>query len=205
MKYLNDKQGFTLIEIIVVLIILGIVAVVLSNAIVYGVKSFVFARNADQLSQKAQLAMARINIELTAITAVSNISPDQIDYTLTQSTVPSCALPAGCQYSIKRTASNQITLEGINPVVAAQVLIDGLTANNGGNNFLSFFRSDGTTAWTIADGFSNTKADGTSNANYLATIQVKISLDVVSGVNHLNYQGTINPRVNGILNAPQLN
>jgi prepilin-type N-terminal cleavage/methylation domain-containing protein len=201
MKRLNNKQGFTLIEIIVVLLILGIVAIVLSNAIVYGIQSYVFARNADQLSQKAQLAMARINMELTAITAVSFISPDQIDYTLAQSTVPSCALPAGCQYSIKRTAGNQITLEGTNPVVAAQVLTDGLTANNGGNNFLSFFRSDGTTAWTIADGFSNIN----SNANYLATIRVWISLDYLSGSNHLDYKGTINPRVNGILNAPQLN
>jgi prepilin-type N-terminal cleavage/methylation domain-containing protein len=205
MKRLKDNWGFTLIEIIVVLIILGIVAVVLSNAIVYGVQSYIFARDADQLSQRAQLAMARINKELTDITAVSFVSADQIDYTLTKNTVPSCtvALPAGCQYSMRRdNINNQITLEGTNPVVAPQVLINGLTANNGGNNFLSYFRSDGTTAWTIADGFSN---NNNTNANYLATIRVWISLDFPSGGNHLDYQGTINPRVNGVLNAPQLN
>jgi prepilin-type N-terminal cleavage/methylation domain-containing protein len=202
MKQLKGKSGFTLIEIIVVLVLLGIMAAVLSNAIVYGVRSFVFARDADQLSQKAQLAMARINIELTDITAVSFVSADRIDYTLTQNTVPSCAvaLPAGCQYSMKRNGT-QITLEGTNPVVAVQVLIDGLTANNGGNNFLSFFRSDGATAWTTTDGFSNIN----SNANYLATIQVWISLDLPSSGDHLGYNGTINPRVNGVLNAPQLN
>ena len=142
MKQLKSELGFTLIEIIVVLVILGIVAVVLSNAIIYGVQSFVFARDADQLSQKAQLAMERINKELTDITVVSFASADQVDYTLTKNTVPSCtvALPAGCQYSIKRdNINNQITLEGTNPVVAVQVLIGGLTANNGGNKFLFFF------------------------------------------------------------------
>lgn len=202
MKQLKGELGFTLIEVIVVLILLSIVAIVLSNSIIYGVQSYVFARDADQLSQKAQLAMARINKELTDITAVSFVSADQIDYTLTKNTVPSCtvALPAGCQYSMKRTGT-QITLEGTTPLVAVQVLIDGLTANNGGNSFLSYFRSDGTTAWATADGFSNING----NANYLATIQVWISLDILSGSNHLDYRGTINPRANGILNAPQLN
>ncbi len=204
MKQLKGEWGFTLIEIIVVLIILGIMAVVLSSAIIYGVQSFVFARDADQVSQKAQLAMARINREITDITAVTFASADRIDYTLTQKTVPSCtvALPAGCQYSIKRdNTSNQITLEGTNPVVAAQVLINGLTANNGGNPFLSYFRSTGTAAWSTADGFGNSNG----NANYLGTIQVWISLDILSSGNHLDYKGTINPRANGVPNAPQLN
>jgi prepilin-type N-terminal cleavage/methylation domain-containing protein len=202
MKQLKGNFGFTLIEIIVVLVLLGIMAIALSNTIFYGVRSFIFARDADQLSQKAQLAMARINRELTDITAVSFASADQIDYTLTQ-ILPGCAVSTGCQYnySIKRTGT-QITLERTtNPIVTAQVLIDGLTNNNGGNNFLSYFRSDGTTAWTTADGFSNIN----SNANYLATIQGWISLDISSGSNHLDYQGRINPRVNGVLNAPQLN
>jgi prepilin-type N-terminal cleavage/methylation domain-containing protein len=209
MKQPKGESGFTLIEIIVVLILLGIMAVALSNTIMYVAQSFIFARDADQLSQKAQLAMARINKELTDITdgstpntAVSFASADQIDYKLTKNTVPSCtvALPDGCQYRMKRTGTT-ITLEGINPVVLPQVLIDGLTNNNGGNNFLSYFRSDGITAWTTADGFSNIN----SNANYLATIRVWISLDFSGGSNHLDYQGRINPRVNGVFNAPQLN
>ncbi len=195
MKISNGESGFTLIEMIVVLVILGIVAVFLTNAIVYGVQSYVFARNANHLSQKAQLAMARINRELTDMSAVTTASAVQIDYTLTKSTAPSCTVSTGCQYSIKITGT-QITLEGTNPVVAAQVLIDGVTINNGGNNFLSFFRSDGS-AWTTADGFSNAN----SNANYLATIKVQISLDF-TGVNPLYYQGTINPRANGVFTVP---
>jgi prepilin-type N-terminal cleavage/methylation domain-containing protein len=204
MKQLTGKHGFTLIEVIIVLVLLGIMAIALSNVITYGVQSYIFARNADQLSQKAQLALARLNRELTDITAVSFASADQIDYTSPKN-LPSCTVDAGCQYSIKRTGT-QITLERTTaPVVVAQVLIDGLTANNGGNNFLSYFRSTGTTAWTTADGFKNIKADGSINANYLGTIKVQISLDFPSGGKPPDYLGTINPRANGVFTAPQLN
>ncbi|MGV8059394.1 MAG: type II secretion system protein [Smithellaceae bacterium] len=204
MKQSKNESGFTLIEIIAVLVILGIVAIAFSNIIGYGVRGYIFARNADQLSQKAQLALARLNRELADITAVSFASADQIDYTSPKN-LPSCTLDEGCQYSIKRTGTS-ITLERITaPVVAAQVLIDGLTANNGGNNFLSYFRSAATTAWTTADGFKNITADGSINANYLGTIKVQISLDFPNGGKPPDYMGTINPRANGVSNAPQLN
>ncbi|PKN77504.1 MAG: hypothetical protein CVU52_00040 [Deltaproteobacteria bacterium HGW-Deltaproteobacteria-10] len=197
MKISEGEYGFTLIEMIVVLVILGILAVFLTNAIVYGVQSYIFARDANHLSQKAQLAMARINRELTDITTVTTATDVRLDYTLTSRTAPSCTVSTGCQFSIRRNGT-QITLEGTNPVVAPQVLIDGLTVNNGGNNFLSYFRRDGTTAWTITDGFSNAN----NNANYLATIKVQISLAMPSGGNLPVYTGTINPRANGVFTAP---
>jgi prepilin-type N-terminal cleavage/methylation domain-containing protein len=214
MKQLTGKQGFTLIEVIVVLVLLGIMAIALSNVITYGVQSYVFARNADQLSQKAQLATARIKQELVdiapdpnnpTVNPISFADANRIDYILIQK-LPSCTVSSGCpyQYSMKKTGTS-ITLERTTaPVVAAQVLIDGLTANNGGNNFLSYFRSEGT-AWTTADGFKNIKADGSINANYLGTIKVHISLDFPSGGKPPDYQGTINPRANGVFTAPQLN
>jgi prepilin-type N-terminal cleavage/methylation domain-containing protein len=195
MKRLKRQTGFTLIEIIVVLIIMGIVAVFLGNAIVYGVQSYIFARNADQLSQKAQLALARINKELIGATAVSTAAADQIDYSLTKNIVSSCEaeLPDACKYSIKRTGT-QITLEKTYPaVIGAQVLIDGLNADYYGptNNFLNYFKTD-ETPWVTTDGFDS-----------LAKIEVRISLDVVGSNNPLNFEGTINPRENSIPNVPQ--
>jgi prepilin-type N-terminal cleavage/methylation domain-containing protein len=192
MNSLKNKQGFTLIEIIVVLVILGIASIVLGNAIVYGIQGYVFARNADPLSQKAQLALARLNKELIASTSISSASADQVDFTSPRN-APSCTIDTGCQYSIKRTG-NQITLSRITaPAIGAQVLIDGLTNNNGGIIFLSYFRADGS-AWATEDGFDT-----------LATIQIRISLDVAGGMNPLKYDGTINRREHNIPNAPQLN
>lgn len=195
MKRKPEEKGFTLIEIIVVLIILGIAAIALANIITYVMQGYTFARNADQLSQKAQLAMSRIKIELTDVTAVSVATADQVDYTLPRSSVPSCTVDTGCQYSIKRTGTS-ITMEGTNPVITAQTLIDGLTVNNNGNNFLSFYQSDGATAWT-----------NTSAISDLAKIQIIISLDneTGKGVTSLKYEGSVNPRANTMLNAPKPN
>lgn len=195
MKQFSNKRGFTLIEVIVVLVLLGIVAIAFGNIIISSMQGYIFARNTDQLSQKAQLAMARIKIELTDVTAVSYAAADRIDYTSPRNP-PSCTADDGCQYSIKRIGS-QITLERITaPVIAAQVLVDGLTANNGGSDFLGFLPSGGitsgdTTAWFAA----------------LTTITVQISLDneTGSGVVPVKYESWINPRGNTIINAPTPN
>ncbi len=192
MKKVKGESGFTLIEIIAVIVILGILAVFLTNAIVYGVQSYIFARNADQLSQKAQLAMARINRELTDVTAISYASADRIDYTSPKNP-PSCTLDAGCNYSIKRT-DTQIRLERTTaPVVTEQFLIDGVTANNNGKTFLSYSASSVPTGAVVPAWFST-----------LTAIKVEISLDFAGG-NPLYYQSTINPRASGVLNAPPLN
>ncbi len=194
---INNELGFTLIEMIAALVILGILAIALSSAIMYGVQNLSSARDAAQISQKAQLALARINRELINISAVSSATATQIDYTLPQSIVPSCTLSAGCQYSMKKTGT-QITLEGTNPVVAAQILIDGLDAANGGNSFLTYFQADGTTPWTTANPI-----------NQLARINITIVINLIgSGQLHQNqlltFPTTVNPRLNGVQNAPSL-
>jgi prepilin-type N-terminal cleavage/methylation domain-containing protein len=189
---LKNKNGFTLMEVIVVMILIGIVAVALSGVIIYGVKSYIFSRDAGQLSQRAQLAMARINKELIEATAVTTATSNQIDYTSSSIT-----------YSLQRdNTNNQITLNQNG--TGARVLIAGLTANNNGNPFLSYFRSDGITPWTTADRFSYINADGSSNTNYLATIKVWITLNIPNTSNHLDFQTSINPRNNGLPDAPSL-
>lgn len=196
MERFTEKQGFTLIEMIVVLLIMGIVALVLSNVIVFSMQAYIFARNADQSSQKAQLAMARIKVELTDITAIATATTTQVTYTVPKSAAPpSCAAAAGCQYKIL-LSNNQVTLQDVTNTGTARVLIDGLTANNNGNTFLTYYQSDGTTAWTTSNNFST-----------LGRIQVIIALDneTGSGVTSLKYEGSINPRTQALLNAPRPN
>jgi len=194
MKQVDNRRGFTLIEIIVVMLLMSIVAAVLLNIICYSVQAYVFARNTDQLSQKTQLAMARLKVELTDIADVAGASATQITYTVPKSAAPpSCALDTGCQYKIM-LSGRQITLQDVTNSGTAQILIDGLTTGNGGKTFLSYFKSDGTSAWTTADGFSA-----------LYRIKVNISLDneTGGGVIATNCEGSITPRANVILNAPR--
>lgn len=64
MRKINKQNGFTLIEMIVVLILVGIMATFAGLAIVMGVQGFMFSKNNAAISEKAQLALARINREL---------------------------------------------------------------------------------------------------------------------------------------------
>ena len=189
MKKIN-AAGFTLIEVIAVLVIMGILAVGLSMGLIQGVQQYLFASEATQLSQKTQLAMARIKKELTDVTTVSSISGTHIEYSRPYSP-PSCKQVAGCQYRIEKLA-NQILMQGINPVVASQILIDDVAATYPSGNFLSF-ETYGGGAWTVA-----------SPINELAKINVLIFLTYGSG-NTLKFNATVNPRQGSKLNAPQLN
>lgn len=179
---LKKESGFTLIEMIAALIILGIMAIALSSAIMYGVQNLVFARDADQLSQKAQLALARINKELIEIRSVSSAGNNSIQY---------ISAVDGGTYNIS-LANNSITLSEISPVNLSGTLIDGL--GNTGANFLTYINTNG----------SNWSVESSNTINQLAQIRVVIVLGFQQN-QPLTFQTTVNPRKNTILNAPRLN
>lgn len=136
MKPFNNKNsdGFTLIEVIAVMVILGIMAATLSLVIMEGVGNFIFARDANQLSQKAQLALARINKELIDATVITpDATGKKIDYT---------AASDKTSYTIE-IKNTQIQLNG-------NALLDNVNTDN---TLFSYFKSDGST-WTTADAFS---------------------------------------------------
>ncbi|MCF8026579.1 MAG: prepilin-type N-terminal cleavage/methylation domain-containing protein [Desulfobacteraceae bacterium] len=72
----KNEQGFTLIETIAVILLVGVISAVLGMAIVQGVKSYVFGRTNVVISQKAQLALARMDRELRAITEIDDTNSD---------------------------------------------------------------------------------------------------------------------------------
>ncbi|HPD56513.1 MAG TPA: prepilin-type N-terminal cleavage/methylation domain-containing protein [Smithellaceae bacterium] len=177
----NKQSGFTLVEVIVVLVLLGIVAAGLSGAIIYGAQHFIFAREANQLSQKAQLAMARMKRELVDVKSIATANANTIQYTLA----------TGGEYAIQLSGA-AINMQGINPVIAAQPLINGLAEANGGQTFLTYRKADNS-AWTTAD-----------SINDLAQIQAVIVL-AMPGQPNLTFQTTINPRRTAIPSVPRLN
>ena len=78
-----DEKGFTLIEIIVTLMLVGITSVLAGMWIVSVAKGYVFVKmNADTV-QKAQLALTRLSRELSAITSVTASNSTSISYTRT--------------------------------------------------------------------------------------------------------------------------
>ena len=65
-----NRNGFTLIEIIAVLIILGIAAVMATAPLTNMVSGFILAKDASEMEQKSLLALSRIQKELNLLSAV---------------------------------------------------------------------------------------------------------------------------------------
>jgi len=194
MKRLNkiNQAGFSLIEVITVLVIMGILSVGLSLGLIKSVEQYILASEANQLSQKAQVALARLKKELTEASTVTNKDATQIYYTRLYSP-PSCQRALGCDYRIQNSG-NQILLEGINPVVASQVLINNVATYTGSDVFLSF-KDFSNADWNIETG---------NTVNNLAKINVLLLLNYGSGQT-LRFNATINPRRGSKLNTPALN
>jgi len=81
-RWLNSyrESGFTLIEVIVSLIIVGIMTAVAGMAIVTGIRGYVFARDNTVISQKARMAVARMGRELMELTDVTTADASRITY-----------------------------------------------------------------------------------------------------------------------------
>jgi len=191
-----NANGFSLIEVIAVLVIMGVLAVGLSMGLIQGVEQYLFASEANQLSQKSQIAMARIKKELTEAIYVTNKDANSIYYTRLYSP-PSCNQPAGCQYSIQKSG-NTILLISVNPDGStgdSQVLIDNVLNPYTGANVFLVFKDFNDAAWSLETG---------GTVNNLAKIQVLLILTYGSG-NTIKFNATINPRQGSKLNAPKLN
>lgn len=193
-KKINAK-GFSLIEVIAVLVIMGILAVGLSMGLIKGVEQYLFASEANAISQKAQLAMARIKKELVGIISVDSISGNQIRYTRPYSP-PSCQNSNGCTFIIQKSGSS-ILLTNLQPDGGAesQVLIDNVLDPYAGGDVFLVFKDFNDVTWTVESG---------NTVNNLAKIQVLIVLTYGSG-DTIRLNSTINPRQSDKLNAPTLN
>jgi len=70
----HSKKGFTIIEVVVSLVLIGIMALVLGLGFHNMVRGYLFARDNEVLIQKGQIAMSRITQELKNIALVSSPS-----------------------------------------------------------------------------------------------------------------------------------
>jgi prepilin-type N-terminal cleavage/methylation domain-containing protein len=67
MRRIQSQRGFTLIEIVVVIVVLGIMALMGSYGVQRAMDGYNLARENSQISQKAQNALDRLAIELSHI------------------------------------------------------------------------------------------------------------------------------------------
>lgn len=143
----EDKAGFTLIEVVASLLIVGILGAIAGMGLVTGLRGYMQAKENGHLAQKAQIAMARIKRELMEITDVIAVS---------KGTDPSIIFdnPAGRQ--ALRKVGNTVQLCSLEPTktnldgVVGDTLIDQIDQEDQEKNFRIAYRS-GSGDWDIGN------------------------------------------------------
>jgi len=79
------QSGFTLIEIIASLVLLGLLGVFFSFGLTTAMKGYVFTRENAETTQKGQIALLRLTKELSVVSAVSSGTATSMSYTLIKS------------------------------------------------------------------------------------------------------------------------
>jgi prepilin-type N-terminal cleavage/methylation domain-containing protein len=77
----KNQRGFTLIELIAVLVILGIVSVLGSMGLVNIAQSYLFSKKNVAAAGQTQVAMARLVKEFSAIQSIASATDKTITYT----------------------------------------------------------------------------------------------------------------------------
>ncbi|MFH2066197.1 MAG: type II secretion system protein [Pseudomonadota bacterium] len=75
---MKNENGFTLIEIIISLVMVGLMVSIVGILMVAGVKEYVFSKENVVISQKASMALKRLEKEIRGLTAIDAENSDDI-------------------------------------------------------------------------------------------------------------------------------
>lgn len=165
-----SSRGFTLIEVIVSLILVGIMSSVAGMGIVSATKAFIFTKEVAEISQKSQLAMSRLTKSIANWTSFTTTLGNQLTLTRNDTITGETVTET---YSYSGNALS-LTVGGV-----TDVLCDGLTAFN-----LEYLRSD-----MGGDSFWST---GQPNEN-LNMVRVTMTQAGQSGANSSTFTSRVVP------------
>lgn len=114
---MKNQKGFTLIEVIVSFIMIGVLMAIAGFAFSKITAGYAQAKENSEDTQKIQVAMARIAKEFDMITGISAITATSITYTITGNITNTFAL-----------SGSTVQITGINPVIPSATLINNVTA-----------------------------------------------------------------------------
>ena len=172
---LSNEKAFTLIEVIVSLVLVGIIAAVAGFGLVKISQGYIFAKQNSETVQKAQIAMARIAKELEVATSISTTSlPTATSITYTR------------PVSTGTTTTNTITISG----GLVTISMSGNTNNTLMNNIVTASSSFTYNYYDTAGTPQQTTTPTAANVPNIYRIDIALTLNGAS-----NYPCTLNSSV----------
>ena len=175
---LGNERGFSLVELVASLVIAGILAVALTSIVVTAMEGYVFSRDAAEVSQKGQLGLARMRLELLNATAVSEATADKIAFSNQNGS-----------YELERTGSFITMRRTSAPAVAPKTLVDNILVNYGADQLFAYQKVPGSGTWSAGEDIS-----------LLYAIDIMLKFDTGTTI----IQTSVNPRANRLRVAPRM-
>lgn len=186
---MKEQLGFTLIEVIVVLILLGIIGTLAGMGVVKGVEGYLLSKENATMTQKTQLAMTRLALEFENLTSVDSYT--QSGSSITYSIKPGPDEAEVPQRSIALVDNEiKIDIDGSNPATG-DILIDNVNS----------FQLD---YYEVSDDGTNTQVAWSGDISNLYMIRVTLALNRPdSNGGTLSFSTVVNPRRIRSYNAPR--
>jgi len=182
-----SQKGFTLIEIIATLVITGVLAAVVGMGIVQSVKGYAAVKNNSEATQKAQLAMSRINREIVELTRItSNASNVTLPVMNVSQTDAGGSIVGQRTIGFDSAASAVKIAFGTTDITNGDIIIDNVSS-------LTFTYYKGSTAYT-------SWSPSTMKDTDLSAIDVSLSLSKPN----MTFTTRVAPRNNGNMGGADL-
>jgi len=178
---MKNQRGFTIIEMIVTLILVGIMATLGGMGIVTAMRGYLFAKDNSANSQKANLALSRLNREFQELITI----PAAMTANATGTALLYQRLANGVATTFSvgldgNTVKIKSAAASINDYTNGETIIDNVVPSTG--FALSYY--DGSNAW------------GKTDIRRLSTIRINLTLNQPSTGNPISFSTTVNPRNN---------